>query len=733
VPPPTAPTRASRARPGSAAATPPAAPFRLAGSVSHARREEPLGRPARERTGQNRGRLTKWLPKFNPKSKWTKQTHARRAYYIGDADEDGHREYTLKKPEDDVSREGVSKEEECTGWWSCFDRNWALAQRLDALRAAGELVSGGSPWIKVCYGKLAFYARYDYHGNHEFSMKVPAEGVCGIEGQDTRYWACATEAKFRECMALAEKMDAGELNYKSYWHMYTHDSRVYYCNSETDVYSLVAPAEGVSRKLMTNAADFEQDWTRAAAMDTQPALDPRSTWIQYRECSGGRYRTWGCNRSVFEDTAIAGRPIFSRMPPIGVRIVHQLSPAADRDKLALHLRSKADEQHESFFELWKLAGKTDADIVAGLNPRSCWAEYWCDGRSSVGRERKYYYNFRSQVFTLIPPPNGVFKEFPHGRLKEKWSEDEKFERRFATRFDLAEERDNSRALHMGKTENWLDLMENAIMVTVASFLDIKELGRLSCVSRRFSTKCISAKCSATATALPKMNIAEAVAKMAVDARLQCERDQCPQQVNVSWLRRLWDVQHLIVFQMNCKREGYSPWDSATLALVGGSPMTVGNGGGLHYVQFECLTGDVPKSIGVARLDSLQRYGDYWTISPFGSVGCDHNGISSSLFPVERRPLGDDSIIRQGDTLGLLLDCGKGCLVYYKNNVLQAIIGGLYGELCWIAKASTSSVRIVAQPPPSGARFAIIDRANSVVDSRRLTRTPIWSDPILFMP
>jgi len=63
---------------------------------------------------------------------------------------------------------------------------------------------------------------------------------------------------------------------------------------------------------------------------------------------------------------------------------------------------------------------------------------------------------------------------------------------------------------------------------------------------------------------------------------------------------------------------------------------------------------------------------------------------------------------QGDTFGLLLDCGAGRLVVYKNGArLGVAAAGLTGELCWMVAMDMQGgrARITGKLPPVGWRLA----------------------------
>ena len=65
--------------------------------------------------------------------------------------------------------------------------------------------------------------------------------------------------------------------------------------------------------------------------------------------------------------------------------------------------------------------------------------------------------------------------------------------------------------------------------------------------------------------------------------------------------------------------------------------------------------------------------------------------------------GGQQSFEQGDTMGLLLDCGAGHLVVYKNGARLGVAAtGLTGKRCWAVAIDGrgDSVRITGKPPPT---------------------------------
>jgi hypothetical protein len=138
---------------------------------------------------------------------------------------------------------------------------------------------------------------------------------------------------------------------------------------------------------------------------------------------------------------------------------------------------------------------------------------------------------------------------------------------------------------------------------------------------------------------------------------------------------------------------------AALATVAGrAPMVVGGdgAGAMHYAEFEIFQN---MFIGVGRpgLDVEQTHA--YETEEFWGLYCYDGDLMHAGQPT--RWDGQQSF-GQGDTMGLLLDCGAGHLVVYKNGArLGVAAAGLTGELCWAAAMGDQgdSVRITGKLPP----------------------------------
>ena len=150
---------------------------------------------------------------------------------------------------------------------------------------------------------------------------------------------------------------------------------------------------------------------------------------------------------------------------------------------------------------------------------------------------------------------------------------------------------------------------------------------------------------------------------------------------------------------------------------------------VFYVEIEILKlGSSSILIGVGRpgldvcVKHAQGTADFWGWASGSGAFC-HNGWNAAWG--ERNTT---SPFRQGDTLGLLLDCRSGKLMVYKKGAWVRVDGwyprwdssaermtwlgvaaeGMTDELCWAAALSRQedSLRIAAKPPPLGWREAI---------------------------
>ena len=127
---------------------------------------------------------------------------------------------------------------------------------------------------------------------------------------------------------------------------------------------------------------------------------------------------------------------------------------------------------------------------------------------------------------------------------------------------------------------------------------------------------------------------------------------------------------------------------------------------MHYAEVEILNSGNGMMIGVGRPEVARtgsrayresgagRWESFWGVTNRG--GLSHEYITTDW---RERQQG----FGQGDTIGLLLDCGAGCLVAYKNDARLGVVAtGLTGELCWAVAMGYEgdSVRITGKPPPA---------------------------------
>ena len=87
-------------------------------------------------------------------------------------------------------------------------------------------------------------------------------------------------------------------------------------------------------------------------------------------------------------------------------------------------------------------------------------------------------------------------------------------------------------------DDFLEMLSDELLVSVATFLGIWGLGRLTCVAARFAAKRVASPADEGAAAAVSLAIAGAAAKLAVGARPRYERDRRPRQPDEPWLRVL---------------------------------------------------------------------------------------------------------------------------------------------------------------------------------------------------
>jgi len=300
----------------------------------------------------------------------------------------------------------------------------------------------------------------------------------------------------------------------------------------------------------------------------------------------------------------------------------------------------------------------------------------------------------------------------------------------------------------------LQLLGDELLVSVAVFLGVRDLGRLSCVAARFAAGRIASPAAAGAAG-PRLCIAEAAAELRVASRPQCERERRPRQPGESWLRLLavllagevwsqYSAAHFVVSEGGARltapgepvssaavRGFFVQWRPA-LATLGGAPMQAGgNGQSVHYVEVELFSAEQDSGgrnaalmVGVGRpgyhrerlpsgrlrgkrdpcrleLDKPYAHdtGNFWGVHTTGTL-IGSQGKVCPWWPGDQRGFG------RRDTLGLLLDCAAGTLHFYKNGARMGVVSsGLTGALCWAAllRDRGDGVRIHAMPPPVGWR------------------------------
>jgi hypothetical protein len=286
-----------------------------------------------------------------------------------------------------------------------------------------------------------------------------------------------------------------------------------------------------------------------------------------------------------------------------------------------------------------------------------------------------------------------------------------------------------------------------LLASIAALLSVSELGGLALVCRRFSlagrtiARCGPASVQtanvrglrfaltyaewlqirpAEGADEPPGSVAQATsivdeaARLAVAARPQRERDAWPRQPGQPWLRVLgvllrgsiWSRYSVAGYKVShggARITANAEWGSpcsgraALATTTGGVSMVVGGdgAGAVHYAEFENLCRSAYIGVGRPGLDvnrpDASEMEEFWGVDWDGSGGW--MGVDWDA----------ESAFGQGDTMGLLLDCGAGRLVVYKNGArLGVAVTGLTGELCWAVAMNRQgdSVRIMGKPPPA---------------------------------
>jgi hypothetical protein len=216
---------------------------------------------------------------------------------------------------------------------------------------------------------------------------------------------------------------------------------------------------------------------------------------------------------------------------------------------------------------------------------------------------------------------------------------------------------------------FLGVLSDELLVSVATFLGVRDLGRLARVSTRFASRCIRGGGGAPLT------ISAAVAKLAVGSRPQCERDRRPRLPSEPWVRVLaalltgatWarhSASHYAVGEGGVRAEaGVHPDGRAVLATAGHAPMVVGGDHcamEVYYAEIETQSILAGVMVGVGRpgLD-VSRCQAWQTAEIWGLNSYDgrlwHAGKSAKW--ESGQDFGRSKL--SGDRLGLLLDCRAG--------------------------------------------------------------------------
>ena len=259
------------------------------------------------------------------------------------------------------------------------------------------------------------------------------------------------------------------------------------------------------------------------------------------------------------------------------------------------------------------------------------------------------------------------------------------------------------------------MLSDELLVSTAAFLGVRDLGRLSRVSTRFVRKCILSQAGARG----RLTVVDTVAKLAVLRATHLTHSDRGTRLLVpqpgeTWLHVLAALPDNVCW-LRCAESHYTVSEAGARltakgapqfrVALGGAPMVAG-GAGVNYVEVEIGDPDSPRhqptvvvGVGSSGLDTLFGVASvaFWGV--YSMSGCLYHASAFEAWE-GMQPF------RQGDTLGLLLDCADRRLILYKNGVrLGVAVSGLAGELCWAAAIfeDGGSVHITGKSPPLGWR------------------------------
>jgi hypothetical protein len=268
-----------------------------------------------------------------------------------------------------------------------------------------------------------------------------------------------------------------------------------------------------------------------------------------------------------------------------------------------------------------------------------------------------------------------------------------------------------------------DELPDEVMLRVCSFLGVRELGRLGCVSQRFAEKSIAApggEGEPAAAAAERLSLAEEAARRWVEGCSEQERGWVSWCGTESWLRLMHEVGLLrLPLAFGRAHGGVTLSENGAVAtkIVGGYAWRATQSGGSydsraaaskaamrsgrHFAQFTVVSGTA-MLFGVIR-PGWDVEGEAEAYNVDGHC-CYYTATRGQRYPGHRAWEGMQGAKATGDRIGMLLDLDQGSMTVWKNDeqlgVMQA--EGLSGPLCWAVSfiGQGDSARIESTPAPA---------------------------------
>ena len=322
-----------------------------------------------------------------------------------------------------------------------------------------------------------------------------------------------------------------------------------------------------------------------------------------------------------------------------------------------------------------------------------------------------------RVAELEPEVERARQEVDELRCRLQEREDGLRQSEAALALERARVADAERAVAMGGGVDALpppglgdDELPDEVMLRVCSFLGVRELGRLGCVSQRFAEKSIAAPSSGEgepAAAAERLSLAEEAARRWVEGCSEQERGWVPQRGLESRLRLVHEVGMLrlplafgrahasVTLSENgavaTKSGGYGARAAASKAAMRS---------GRHFAQITVVTGE-HLYFGVIRLGfDVEGGGDASCVNGH----CLYYAGNGQRYPGASAWEGMQTATEQGDRIGMLLALDQGSMTVWKNGEQLGVMvaEGLTGPLCWAVSlyhGAGTSARIESVPAP----------------------------------